>query len=669
MRQHLPLILIFYLLNPAVRVRFSYSNRFFLCKIMRKTISFFVLFLLASNFLFAQREELSVNLSEVEVSAHSNKLYSELGRILTVVDKPEIEQLPVRTIDELLDYIGGLDIRQRAMGGVQADISIRGGSFDQVLILLNGINITNPQTGHYNLDIPVDLSNVTRVEVLQGSSARLLGANAFSGAINIITEQTDKKQLATQLTFGRHNTHSQNVSAVYGKEKFSSFISASHEQSDGYIENTDYNISNLFLHLTQKTDNIGKFGFQGGFQHKAYGANSFYSFAYPNQYDQTRTFLSAFTWSLNKESWLWAAQLYWRQHHDCFELFRNFEGAAAWYVGHNYHQTDVAGGKVTTSYLSAIGKITLGVDIRNEHIFSNVLGKEMNNTRSVPFGANASFTHEDNRLLSGLFLDYSKQFNRFFISAGAALNYTNDFGMNYFGGVELGYELNDHLKLFTSFNSAVRLPTFTDLYYQNATHISNPDLKPETSKTIEAGLKYQKQNWSLDVCAFYRMGDNIIDWVKEPDSTRWESRNLTNVNAFGTDISFKYDFQQSFVRNIRFVYSYLQLDMEAAGFDSKYALDYLKHKCLVSIHHNVWSKLSATWKASFNDRFGNYSDYLTGSLVDYEPYFLLDAKLMWSEKRFDIFADINNILNVDYADYGGLPQPGTYWSVGVKMRL
>jgi iron complex outermembrane receptor protein len=120
-------------------------------------------------------DTLSVQLSDVEINATRTKLYSEMGRILTVIDKDEIERSAVHSIDELLDYVSGLDIRQRGGNGVQADISVRGGSFDQALVLLNGINITDPQTGHFNLDIPIQLSDVSRVEILKGSSARMLG--------------------------------------------------------------------------------------------------------------------------------------------------------------------------------------------------------------------------------------------------------------------------------------------------------------------------------------------------------------------------------------------------------------------------------------------------------------------------------------------------------------
>ncbi|NDV47560.1 TonB-dependent receptor [Paludibacter sp. 221] len=637
---------------------------------MRKIIlTFSFVFFLSYSFYAQQENDLLIHLDEFEVSANTNKLYSELGRILTVIDKQEIINLPVQSIDELLDYAAGMDVRQRGTGGVQADISIRGGSFDQVLVLLNGINITNPQTGHYNLDIPVDLSDVTKVEILQGSSARVLGVNAFSGAINIITEQPHKNELSSRVTWGSFNTTAQNVAANYNKGSFGAFASASHQRSDGYMDNTDYDISNAYIFLNKRLNNAGKLALQAGAQNKIYGANGFYSLAYPNQLDHTRTFFSAFTWHYDLKNWRWHAQVYWRQHHDWFELFRDYEGAPAWYTSHNYHQTDVVGGKLTSSYLSAIGKFTLGVDLRNEHIFSNVLGEKMYDTRSVPFGGEGVFTHQANRFLSGVYVDYSKTFNDLYVSGGAAANYTEDFGLQYFGGIDLGYEFFDKMKVFASFNTAVRLPTFTDLYYKSATQLSNPDLQPEKARTIEVGIKYEEHKWGIDAGVFYRLGDDVIDWVKKPDSIRWECKNLTNVNAYGADISFRYEFETPFIESLNVVYSFLQLDKKADGFDSKYALDYLKHKLLVSAQHRIWSNLVLTWKASFLDRSGNYSDFETGELVDYAPYFLLDGKIMWTDKRFDVYADLNNILNTKYADYGGLPLPGFNFSAGIKIRI
>ena len=610
-----------------------------------------------------------VNLSDVEVNATRNKLYSEMGRVLTVIDKEEIKRTAVQSIDQLLDYVAGLDIRERGTNGVQADISVRGGSFDQVLVLLNGVNITDPQTGHYNLDIPLNLTDVSRVEILQGSSARVLGPNAFSGAINIVTENSERHALNAELVGGSFNYFGQSLSGSLGSDRFHTFASVSHKSSSGYISNTDFDLSSAYLQSIFKTKNAGKFDLQMAAQLKAFGANGFYSLAFPNQFENTKTFLTALSWSLNKGKFTYNAQAYWRQHHDRFELFRDKIGAASWYTGHNYHLTDVTGAKLSASYLSKFGKTTLGVELRNEHIFSNVLGNLMAKQVAVPFENNVFFTREANRLLTTGFIDHSVNIKRWYFSLGAASTNSTVFGLNTYGGLDVAYAINEKVRIFMDANSAVRLPTFTDLYYKSATQISNPNLQPERSQTIEIGTKISQTQWNLDASTYYRIGNNIIDWIKEPDSTKWVSRNLTNVNAFGADFSFVYFFQQSVVEKISLSYSYLKLDKTADNFDSKYALDYLKHKVVLAVQHQVWNKLSATWIASYSDRAGQYTDFKTSKLVNYSPYFLLNGRLLWSQKKYEVFADINNILNSTYADFGGLTQPGLSANVGFRLKL
>ena len=639
---------------------------------MRKTILLFsVINFLFIPFLVAQqiKDSLSVDLSEVQVNASRNKLYSEMGRVLTVIDKTEMKQSAVQSIDQLLDYVSGIDIRQRGIDGTQADISLRGGSFDQVLVLLNGVNITDPQTGHFNLDIPLNLSDVSRVEILQGSSARVLGPNAFSGAINIVTENTEKRALNAELTAGSFNTFGESVSGSLGNNLWQNFASVMHKSSSGYRPNTDFAISSAFIQSVLKTKNTGQFDLQLAGQLKEFGANGFYSLAYPNQFESSKTFLTSLNWTMSKGKFTYNGQAYWRQHHDKFELFRDNTTWASWYTGHNYHLTDITGGKAIVSYLEKQSKTTIGVDFRNEHIYSNVLGNIMSKQVAVPFENGKFFTREDNRLLGTGFIDQTLIFKKWYFSIGVASTYSSSFGIYSYGGLDVAYELNENIRVFADANSAFRLPTFTDLYYKSATQIANPSLKPEKSQTLEIGTKIKKHNWKMNASTFKRFGQNVIDWTKEPDSTKWFSRNLTSVNAFGVDLNTEYQFNSSFLRKISVSYSYLLLDKSATGFDSKYALDYLKNKITLQLQHAIWKNLSASWAGSWSDRAGQYTDFTTGNLTNYLPYFLLDGRISWSQRQFDIFADANNILNTNYADFGGLIQPGFRFDIGFRLKL
>lgn len=616
-----------------------------------------------------QTDTVHVKLTGIDVIAERNKIFSDMGRIVTVINKKDIQLLSINSIDELLESIPGIDIRNRGISGTQADISMRGGSFDQVLVLLNGVNITDPQTGHYNLDIPLDLADVMRVEVLQGSSARIYGPNAFSGAINIVTEKNTKRELAGQLTGGSYNSFGQSLTGAIGSGKLQSFISLSHKGSEGYRENTDFEIYNVFSQTIIRTEKAGKFDFQASYQQKAYGANGFYSLAYPNQFDFTRTIFSALNWTLSKGIFTYNIQAYHRQHHDRFELFRNFENAASWYTSHNYHLTDVTGAKATLSSSTSIGKFTIGIDERNEHIYSTVLGEKLSNNVKVPFEKNIAFTKSDNRLISTGFFDYSKNLNNWHLSIGTAITHTADYKTNTVGGFDLGYAVSPDLRLFIAANSAVRLPTFTDLYYKSTIQNANPNLKPEHSKTFEIGGQYNVQNIRFNLTSFYRMGSNIIDWIKYPDSTKWISQNLTQVNAFGIDFNAEYTFHNSIIEKLKYSYSFLNMDKSATGFDSKYALDYLKHKAVISLQHRLFSHLVATWKATYYERSGNYSLSSSAPLQTFSPYLLLDTRFVWTIKKQEIFVDVNNILNSDYVDFGGLTQPGINFNGGLRFKI
>ncbi|MFV0390751.1 MAG: TonB-dependent receptor [Paludibacteraceae bacterium] len=637
---------------------------------MRKIFTTFLLFVSFVQIICSQSfaDSQSIDLQEVQVNANRDKLYSEMGRVLTIITRDEIISSAVQSLDQLLDYVAGIDIRQRGTNATQADISIRGGSFDQVLVLLNGINITDPQTGHHNLNIPINLSDVSRIEILQGSSARVLGPNAFSGAINIVTEKSNDRSLTAGLTGGSYQTFGQTLSGSVGNDNLHTFASVSNTSSKGYMANTDYHYQNLFSQTRLHADKIGYFDLQLAAQLKDFGANSFYALAYPMQFESTKTFMTALSWNLNRDKWTYNAQVYWRRHHDRFELFRDsVANKPAWYKSHNYHMTDVTGGKGTVSYFSKIGKTMLGMDIRNEHIYSNVLGTPIDSMK-VPFEKVGYFTKANNRLTGTVFVDHSVNINHWYFSLGAAGTNSTTFGLNYYGGVDVAYAINDHFRIFFDANSAVRLPTFTDLYYKSATQIANPDLQPEQSQTIEIGVKLNKRGWQLDATVYKRFGQNVIDWVKEPDSTKWQSQNLTRVNALGLDMTLNYTFEDVFIKKVSASYSYLQMDKSADDYDSKYALDYLKNKFIASVEHKIWNKLSAVWKLGYLDRAGTYTDK-NDQLQKFKPYFMLDCRLLWNDQYFDVFGDLNNILNTTYADYGGLAQPGVNVSVGVRVKL
>ena len=160
-----------------------------------------------------------LSLQEVSVVSNKAEVQSEAYRLVTQVSRKEIEALPIQTVADILQYLPGLDVRTRGANGAQADLSMRGGTFDQVLVLINGVSLNDAHTGHYTLNLPLSVSLIERIEVLQGTSANLYGA--FSGAINIITREAENNQYGVRLSAGMNGLVSPELSGSWRQGNFS----------------------------------------------------------------------------------------------------------------------------------------------------------------------------------------------------------------------------------------------------------------------------------------------------------------------------------------------------------------------------------------------------------------------------------------------------------------
>ena len=152
-------------------------------------------------------------LEEVSVTGSRAPLTkSQAARMVTVLDRQAIAQAPVQSVNDLLKYAIGVDVRQRGAIGAQTDISIRGGTSEQIIVLLNGINICDPQTGHNVMDLPVDLHDIVRIEVIEGPAGRIYGTSSLVGAINVVTRERGRRNEEG----GRRNDHSLQMHAEGG---------------------------------------------------------------------------------------------------------------------------------------------------------------------------------------------------------------------------------------------------------------------------------------------------------------------------------------------------------------------------------------------------------------------------------------------------------------------
>lgn len=628
-----------------------------------------LIFLNINIIVFSQSD--TIHLKEIEInSSIASKLYSENARIIQVISHDEIAQLPSLSLSGILEYVGGVDVRQRGSPGMQADISIHGGTCEQILILVNGIKMNDPQTGHHSMNLPIEVENIERIEILEGPGTRIYGTNAFTGAINIITKSFKDNKAQVAVGVGEHNLYSLSASVFLTLAGIKQSLFISKNSSDGYIKNTDFKSFNIFYQNTF-TFIKQQINIQAGYNNKSFGANSFYSAKYPDQFEHTHTLYVATSIKGGKKI-KYEIIPYYRRNQDRFELFRN--NPPTWYVGHNYHLTHTIAIDSKLYFNSILGKTSLGGEFRNEQIYSNVLGDNLDNIIAVPFEESAYFTKSKYRNNMNIFIEHSYTFNKFSISGGVLMLYVPEFGSKFYGGLDIAYNYAKYGKIYASLNQSVRLPTFTDLYYRSPTNIGNPNLLPEEALTIELGSKNDFNGINLMFGIFRRYGKNLIDWAKLSNNSLWQSMNITKLVTDGIDISLMTDFSKifntkCFIKTLTLSYSYLKTSKNSGDYISYYVMDYLKHKATAKLLHKLYGDLNLSWALSYNQRNGTYTEFATAKEKSYPNPIIIDVGLYYKKFDFTLYLEINNATNAKLYDYGNVPLPQRWIKVGFLIDI
>ncbi len=580
--------------------------------------------------------------------------------------------MPVASLDALLENIPGIDIRQRGINNTQADISIRGGTFDQTLVLLNGVNISDPQTGHHNFNIPIDPAWIEKIEILRGPAARVFGPNAFNGVVNIISKAPGPDHIEIATSGGDYGTYKGSVSSNLKIKQFCNFLAFSNSKSDGFTANTDYRIQNGFF-ASQWNPQKVLVSLNAGITSKNFGANSFYSPKYPDQFEKTKTLFGSLKATFGK-SVIFTPSVYWRRNYDKFLLFRN--ESPSWYKTHNYHRTDVFGITFPVSFSGKLGITAMGFDVRKELIYSNVLGYQIVTPVPVPDESDAFYSKSASREICNLYAEHSVYLGKLYVSAGFLYGYNSGLkAWHLYPGLDVNYQLYKFLVFHTSVSKTLRLPTFTDLFYTSPTNTGNPDLKPEEAISAEFGIKLQKQGYQVDACGFMSFGTNMIDWVKPAGEEKWQSVNLTEVNTKGIETSILVKPEVFFgtayrFQTIKLAYTYLWSDKNSGKFISKYVLDGLRHKLSVNLRHKIIRNFNAGWVFGYQLRNGTYLDFNAGNIEkEYKPVVLIDLRIDYTKAALKVYADITNMLSNEYFDQANVPQPGRLFSIGILYRL
>jgi iron complex outermembrane receptor protein len=565
-----------------------------------------------------KKEEILVVASRIPVSL------AEVGKDVIVIKKEDLGQLPIRTLSEALRYFALIDLQERGSFGVQADLSMRGSTFQQVLVMVDGVRVNDLQTAHHNLDLSIPLESVERIEILKGNGSSLFGADAFGGVINIVTKNSEKNNFSGRVAGYEYHTWSTAASLGIKQGKVSSLLSLERNVSDGFMADRDFD---LFSVCQKMVFPLGKTQVETLLSHseKDFGAYDFYTpgMNFPSRETTRATFLNLRLTRNIGENTL-RQELYYRSHFDRFIL--------------DYTRPEFYANETKNHYLGYDlvfqGKgFSTGLEVVNED-YASLIGGQHSNWKLALFAEGRKVVLK--KLIGNL---------------GARLDYHQTYGFNFSPDLSLSYPVSSKFKIRASAGGSYRAPSYTELYYRDPVNFGNPSLKPEKGVSGEMGLETTISGvLRVEFALFQRKERDLIDWVKRDN--KWQAENIRKRNVSGIEIILDASS------------SNLTLRLSGAGHwirekspEEIYKYGFRAPKYLVNlmVSYTPVKSLNIGLQVNHRQRF------------DETAYTLIDLRVIKKLGFFEVFIEGTNLTDVEYEDVKGVLMPGRWVGGGLQF--
>jgi outer membrane cobalamin receptor len=556
---------------------------------------------------------------------------SESNRAVETLDTRD-QPLLFNNFTDYLRQDPSLNLQARGSNGVQADLSIRGTTFEQSLILLNGLRINDPETGHLNLDIPVALDAISRIEVLHGSGSTFYGSDAIGGAVNLVTERPQNLALAGKVGAGNYGSLEQHLRADYATRPISEQLTASRDTSNGFMPDRNYSSNALAAETWLNLFKPGTTDVLLATSDRPYGANQFYG-PY-DSWERTKGWFAALQQQVGQRT---SASYAYRRHTDLFVLlldnpdyYRNNHITTAWQSA--LRRADPIGRNGTLSY---------GLEANGDSIHSTNLGIHARNQ-------GAGYANLSLRALG-----------HFSLSIGAREQVFSGGDSVFSPNVAAAYALTSTLRLRGSVGHGYRLPTYVDLYYSDPTTIGNPNLKPESAWNYEAGADWTPASGrlTLTATAFRLQQKNGIDYSKYELSKPWQATNVANFAYNGAETTLRLRLPAS--QQLQLSYTAIQASSPPPGLISEYTFNYAAQSALLAWSGPLPAKLH---QMSFRNQLAVLQK------TQKTAYPLWDFSLIRNTGNIRPYVRLLNLSNTGYQEVPGVPLPGRTIMAGAEFN-
>ena len=551
----------------------------------------------------------------------------ESDRSVAAYELTDERRLTSQSVADFLQLEPSADLRQRAPNNVQGDLSIRGSTFGQTLVLIDGLRVNDAQTGHHNLNLPFGTSAVERIEILKGSGSALYGSDAVGGVVNFITRTPERTEVRLRTGLGNHGVNQQAGSISVAQKGWAEHLTFTRDFSTGFMENRDYR--NLALSSrTHISTPLGPARVVLSHADRPFGAEQFYGNF--NSWERTKTWFASMQQGLGERT---TASFGFRRHTDLFVLFRDRPQ-----VYTNRHATENCQFALRRwESLGRNARFHYGAEGLHETIASNNLGHHSR-------GRGAGYFALDVRAL-----------RRFSFTVGARHELHGSLNSQFSPTAAAGVWLSPRVKLRASASRAFRVPTFTDLYYRDPATLGSPDLEPETAWSYEAGLDWNAGGKVRgEFAVFRRLHRNGIDYIRAGDDPRWRAANHQRLRFDGVEAGVTVMAARD--HRLGLHYAHLHGARDAAqGIVSRYVFQYARHSGVASWEARLPGDLIA------RSRLGAVQRYRRGE------YAVWDLHMARDFGRFHPFVQLTNLTDTSYEQIPGVLMPARAIVGGVEF--